>query len=184
MTASLHQVHEFQNRTLVVLCGTSPAVLTETLEVISDPKHRLYFPPTRIIVITTRVGREKLKEELLDPTVNSMLGRGRISLLQRMAEDIGLAPFPLAETDILVPSVASADQDLDLDSGESLGPGLATTEIEDAHSEAVLVSPRNLANIVGDAVVKAWRRTFAFNTLRIDDHMHQLVPSAAVRGLW
>ena len=138
MTASLHHVNEFQKRTLVVLCGTSPAVLTETLEVISDPTHRLYFPPTRIIVITTRVGREKLKEELLDPTVNSTLGRGRIGRLQRMAEDIGLAPFPLAETDILVPSVASADQDLDLDSGESLGPGLATTEIEDAHSEAEL----------------------------------------------
>ena len=138
MTASLHQVSNFKNRTLVVLCGTSPAVLTETLEVISDPKHRLYFPPTRIIVITTRVGREKLKEELLDPTVNSKLGLGGIGRLQRMAEDIGLAPFPLAETDILVPSVASADQDLDLDSGESLGLGLATMEIEDAHSEAEL----------------------------------------------
>ena len=102
MSASLQHVNEFQKRTLVVLCGTSPAVLTETLEVISDPTHRLYFPPTRIIVITTRVGREKLQEELLNPTVNSKLGRGRIGRLQRMAEDIGLAPFPLAETDILV----------------------------------------------------------------------------------
>ena len=123
MTDKRMQALAFSQRVLVLLCGTSPAVLTETLQVISDPGQRLHFPPTKIVVITTRVGRELIKAELLDKSVNSASGSGRVGRLQRMAQDLGLATFPLSEQDILVPVQMAKDGAL---------------EIDDAHSSAEL----------------------------------------------
>lgn len=47
---------------LITLCGISPAVVTETVFVLA----RRGDPPDKVIVITTQVGAEALKEELFD----------------------------------------------------------------------------------------------------------------------
>ena len=112
---------QFERRILVVLAGTSPAVVSETLFALARPDHRLHFIPTRIIVVTTTEGRTLLMERLLHPAAKSRSGRARVSWLQRMAEDLGLkTSFPLSEADIRVPKLESGDEINDAHSAQQL----------------------------------------------------------------
>lgn len=111
----------YQHRILVVLAGTSPAVVSETLFALAQPDHRLHFIPTRIIVVTTTEGRSLLKECLLQPVARKKMGGGTVSWLERMAEDLNLqAPFPLSEADLLVPRLEGGDEIQDAHTAEEL----------------------------------------------------------------
>ena len=102
----------FKHRILIALCGTSPAVITETLWALATPEHRLHFVPTRVIVITTLEGRTELNEQLLEANITSRERGRRVSRIGRMAQDFAahhdLGPesapkFEIAAADVIVP---------------------------------------------------------------------------------
>ena len=64
---SPHQPESYPRRTLLLVTGATPQILTETLYYLTQ-KARPAFVPTEIQVITTQIGEEKLHRTLLDTT--------------------------------------------------------------------------------------------------------------------
>ncbi len=64
---SPHQPESYPRRTLLLVTGATPQILTETLFYLTQ-KARPAFVPTEIQVITTQIGEEKLHRTLLDAT--------------------------------------------------------------------------------------------------------------------
>lgn len=111
----------YRERVLIVLAGTSPAVISETLYVLAQPAHRLSFAPTRIVVVTTTEGRTLLQDALLTPAANSSDGRSRVDRLTRMAQDLSSETgFSLNATDIRVPNLDDGSEIVDAHSVDEL----------------------------------------------------------------
>ena len=116
---------QFERRVLILLCGTSPAVVTETLYVLAQaqgPDLQRLFVPTAIKIITTTQGRELLWDTVLKVNVNSkQAGGGRVNRVQRLAQDLGLtSPLPLNPGDILVPRLEGGNEIADAHSKDEL----------------------------------------------------------------
>ena len=143
--AALSTYADFKHRVLIVLLGTSPAVLTETLYALVKATGGKQFIPTKVVVITTTEGRELLNDTLLitrGARYGAPIGRAghRVTWLQRLCEDLGIASITVGKDDIVVPQ----------------GPDCE--EINDAHSEDEL-------NAMADAIVDAlWQYTRRVNT--------------------
>ena len=133
--AALRTYADFEHRVLIVLLGTSPAVLTETLYALVKATGGKQFIPTKVVVITTTEGRKLLNDTLLTTDgarYGAPIGRAgrRVTWLHRLCEDLEIAPITLGNDDIVVPQ----------------GPDCE--EIHDAHSEDEL-------NAMADAIVDA-----------------------------
>jgi len=58
-----------KEKILIALCGMSPAVITETVYALAMKNNC----PSKVIVVTTTLGREKIKEDILDSGIWSKL---------------------------------------------------------------------------------------------------------------
>jgi CRISPR-associated protein (TIGR02584 family) len=76
--------------------------------------------PTRIVVLTTTEGRSLLEERLLRKLTRPRQGSGKVSWVERMAQDLGVDPLPLSESDVLVPVLDSGEEIPDAHSAEQL----------------------------------------------------------------
>ena len=131
---------QFEQRVLILLCGTSPAVVTETLYVLAqpqDPDQQRLFVPTIIKIITTTQGRQILFDEVMRCSFTLRDG-SRGNRMQCLAQDLGLKSFSLTLNDILVPK---------LEGGE---------EIDDAHNKDQL-------DAMGDLVLSTLRQ-YTYNS--------------------
>ena len=94
----------YRNRVLLVLVGMSPAVLTETVFALTrGDLGDDYFVPTKVEVVTTRLGKERLVKALLDPVPSVPGGR-----FAKMWNNLGSLPaLSFTAADVYVP----ADED-------------------------------------------------------------------------
>lgn len=119
----------YKKRTLVMVLGMSPAVATETVYALSAEAGGIAAcVPTRIVIVTTSVGRDVLESEVLNPVAYASPYRALEAQLK--AERRLQADLPVPE--VRVPRYS------DPESGEE-------REIEDAHSQADLDA---LANVL------------------------------------
>ena len=89
---SPHQPECFPRRTLLLVTGATPQILTETLYYLTQ-KAAPPFVPTEIQVITTRLGEEKLLPTLLDATSG---------WFHRLRKEYALPPIAFARENIRV----------------------------------------------------------------------------------
>lgn len=128
MSTEKRSYADYPHRVLIMLCGTSPAVITETLYALITKPEAQRFVPTRLRIITTTEGWREIESQLLSAGRNSPVdpsGR-RISWLNRLNLDLALDP-PMRispETDVRIPEVENKEGKLH--------------KISDAHSEAEL----------------------------------------------
>jgi len=112
---------EFKERVLIVLVGMAPAVLTETIDALTQTDESDRFIPTVLKVITTGLGRKRVLSELLDRQAVTRRTGGTHSRFDDMCANLpGVPRIPFGEADLLVP-LDDEDQ-----------------PYEDAHSEAEL----------------------------------------------
>lgn len=131
MSTEKRSFADYPHRVLIMLCGTSPAVITETLYALITAPEAQRFVPTRLRIITTTEGKTALEEQLLDVRVppKPVDGRGRpINWIQKFNVDMNVSP-PIRlslDADVIVPKLEDG------------------SEIEDAHTQEEISAMRDL----------------------------------------
>ncbi len=124
--------HPHKERTLVILVGLSPAVVTETVYALaSDPTDP--FIPTQLLIVTTRRGKAGVEQTLL-PGAH---GEGALEALVRDYKNLGLRAALLKSTRVLV-ALDHDGNELDDDAHEALsldrmGDLILATVVESAN---------------------------------------------------
>ena len=95
------------NRTLIVLCGKAPQIVTETLYAL----HEQGRFPDRVVILTTEAGRDLCQRRLLDPTQG---------IMPCLLADLGrpVTENPLCTADILTPSFRAGRPVMDIETEE------------------------------------------------------------------
>ena len=128
---------QYKRRVLVVLVGTAPAILTETIYALCKPNDgEDPFVPTELRVVTTVAGKERLWDELL--TDNGGTGKTVYERLEQVL-DISL---PALELGIVVPDMTD-------ETGNSV-------KVPDAHTSDQL-------DVIGDKLLEIVREATELN---------------------